>query len=664
MEVKKGMISRILRPIREQGALFTFLVLMSCVVIPVMCYATGAFPKPFVFSLPIFDCYLITVVASLLANSIFINSKFKNKDGVLFFILHSLFFILYFFVWIFAFLLLGGEVLSLLCYQSPYSMTVLQLLLETNVRETTEFLQGHGVALQFGLATAITAACLAASLIINSWMLHQGGFLHALAERRNVSCGGSRGTKLINSKFLDSLEPRRTDKVRSKNKGGSKFFTLHSSFFILLVLSACCQSYSYFRLYQAYTADVTTTIAENKYMPLRNSPFVRFLYGHALNVVSTKELGKLVHTVRQTEVDSCSYRSPIILLLIGESYNKYHSPLYNPEARQTTPDLCRMEAQGNLIVYDDVVSPYNVTSKTFRHMFSTYYPGCGREWVDCTLFPAVFRKAGYRVWFITNQFAGEENNKDHHDHAGGTIFNQRELRQLQFSHMNTEAARYDMELLSQLPPADTLAAQPSLLIFHMMGQHEDYCERYPGAYSHFTADSIRQWSMDNGRCRMYGEQWTMDADGRQIVAEYDNATLYNDAVVGKLFEMYASQDLVALYLSDHGEEIYDWRNSYFRTNSDYMTPEIARYQYEIPFLFYVSDTFKDRHPDLLCEIQTARSKPFIVTMLPFALFHLAGISHADYKPSLDILSPEYDESYPRIIREDVDYDELMKGDSL
>ncbi|MCR5850095.1 MAG: phosphoethanolamine transferase [Bacteroidaceae bacterium] len=618
------MISSILRPIREQGALFTFLVLMSCVVIPVMCYTTGAFPKPFVFSLPIFDCYLITVVAFWLRR------------------IH-----LSWFVWIACFLLLGGEVLSLLCYQSPYSMTVLQLLLETHVRETTEFLQGHGVALQFGLATAITAACLAASILINS--------------------------KLINSKFLDSLvppapelceEPRRTDKVRSKNKGGSKFFTLHSTFFILLVLSACCQSYSYFRLYQAYTADVTTTIAENKYMPLRNSPFVRFLYGHALNVVSTKELGKLVHTVRQTEVDSCSYRSPIILLLIGESYNKYHSPIYNPEARQTTPNLCRMEAQGNLIVYDDVVSPYNVTSKTFRHMFSTYYPGCGREWVDCTLFPAVFRKAGYRVWFITNHYAGEENNKEHHDHAGGTIFNQRELRQLQFSHMNTEAARYDMELLSQLPPADTLAAQPSLLIFHMMGQHEDYCERYPGAYSHFTADSIRQWSMDNGRCRMYNEQWTMDADGRQIVAEYDNATLYNDAVVGKLFEMYASQDVVALYLSDHGEEIYDWRNSYFRTNSDYMKPEIARYQYEIPFLFYVSDTFKDRHPDLLCEIQTARSKPFIVTMLPFALFHLAGISHADYKPSLDILSPEYDESYPRIIREDVDYDELMKGDSL
>ena len=581
----KRIIDIVLLPIRRERALFTFLVLMSCVVIPVMCYATGAFPKPFVFAPPVFDCYLVVLLAYFLG---------RIRLSWL--------------VWIASILLLGGEVFSMLCYQSPYSMTVLQLLLETNGREVTEFLRGHGVAGRLALSTAITLSTAAVSIL-----LHRGG--------------GKR-------------------KERSTNSSRFHSFIFHFSFFILL-LSASCQSYSYYRLYQAYTADVTTTIAENKYMPLRNSPFVRFLYGHALNVVSTKELGKLVKTVERTEVDSCSFRSPIIVLLIGESYNKYHSPLYNPEARQTTPCLCRLKEQGNLIVYDDALSPYNVTSKTFRHMFSTYYPGCGREWVDCTLFPAVFRRAGYRVWFITNQFAGEENNKDHHDHAGGTIFNQRELRQLQFTHMNTEAARYDMELLSQLPPADTLAAQPSLLIFHMIGQHEDYRERYPEAYNHFTADSVQN-------------NFT-DGKGRQIVAEYDNATLYNDAVVASLLEKYAQQDVVGIYLSDHGEEVYDWRNSCYRTNSDQMTPEIARYQYEIPLLFYVSDSFKANHPDLLDEIQAAQHKPFIATMLPFALFHLAGIGHADYKPSLDILSPDFDESYPRIIREDVYYDELISS---
>ena len=565
----------ILKPIQEQKVLFTFLLLLSCIVIPIMCYATGAFPKPFVFAPPIFDCYLLTLLAYWLKR------------------IH-----LSWLVWIACILLLGGEVFSIICYQSPYSMTVLQLVLETHSREATEFLKGHGVAGQLALATAITLG-----MIFLAW--------------------------LINKVFIQ----------KTKFKGGWLFV-------LLLLLSASCQGYSYYRLYQSYTADVTTRISENKYMPLRNSPFIRFFYGHALNVVSTKELGRLVNTLEKTEVDSCSYRSPIILFLLGESYNKYHSPLYNPNARQTTPNLCRLKEQGNLIVFDDAISPYNVTSKTLRYMFSTYYPGCGRDWGDCTLFPAIFRKAGYDVWFITNQYAGEKNNKDHHGHAGGTIFNQKRLRQLQFTYVNPEATQYDMELLSELPPADTLAARPSMVIFHMMGQHEDYRERYPEAFSHFTADSVQN-------------EFTDEA-GRQIVAEYDNATLYNDAVVAALLNKYSEQDVVAIYLSDHGEEIYDWRNSCYRTNSDLMTPEIAKYQYGIPLLFYVSDTFKANHPDLFDEIVAAHHKPFIATMLPFALFHLAGISHADYEPSLDILSSEYDNTRPRIIRDDVDYDELMK----
>lgn len=577
MQKFRETVDVLLRPIYCEGVLFTFIMLMSCVVIPALCYTTGAFPKPFVFAPPIFDAYLLVSLAYLLRRI-----RFS------------------WLVWPLCFLLLGGEVFSLLCYQSPYSMTVLQLLLETDSREATEFLNGHGILGQLVLSAAITVSAVVVSRLV----------VQVFRRRVRVSP-----------------------------------FILYSSAFLIL-FSASCQGYSYFRLFQSYTADVTMSIAENKYMPLRNSPFIRFFYGHALNVVSTKELGKLVHTVENTEVGGCSFRSPVILLLIGESYNKYHSPLYDDGARQTTPGLCRLKEQGNLIVFDDALSPYNVTSKTFRHMFSTYYPGCGREWVDCTLFPAVFRKAGYRTWFFTNQFAGKENDKDHHNHVGGTIFNHYALQRLQFTHMNTEAARYDMDLLSQLPSPDTLAAQPSLLIFHMMGQHMDYRERYPDAYSHFTADSIRN--------DFAGEK------GRQLVAEYDNATLYNDAVVSTLLEKYAHEDIVAIYLSDHGEEIYDWRNSCYRTNSDLMTPEIARYQYEIPLLFYVSDTFREKHPDLYEEILQARHKPFYSTMLPFVLFHLAGISHADYKSSLDILSPDFDESYPRIIREDVWYDELKQ----
>ena len=571
-------------PVLSQGVLFTFMLLLSSVVIPVMCYATGAFPKPFVFAPAIFDCYLFALLAFALR---------RLRLAWL--------------VWLAAILLLGGEVFSLLCYQSPYSMTVLQLILETNTREATEFLRGHGVLAQLALSVAITFAT-----IVVAW----------------ACSGGARG----------KVTPAKRPSTSGAWERVGAWSWRQGVLLLLILLSASCQGYSYFRLWQAYTADVTTTIAENKYMPLRNSPFVRFLYGHALNVVSTKELGKLVHTVRQSQVDSCSFRSPIILLLIGRfvgfdtTITAMKKTFHNLVS--SLPLLAMALASTTVMALVGFSTGYLVTPNgvVFNLFIAQLY---------------LLVMAGYRVWFITNQFAGAENNKDHHDHAGGTIFNQSDLRRLQFTHMNTEAARFDMELLSQLPPADTLAAAPSLLIFHMIGQHEDYRERYPAEYNHFTADSIRNPFTDR--------------DGCQIVAEYDNATLYNDAVVTALLRQYASQDVVALYLSDHGEEVYDWRNSCYRTNSDYMTPQIARYQYEIPMLFYVSDSFKEQHPDLLAEIRAARHKPFLSTMLPFLLFHLAGISQADYQPSLDILSPDYNEHYPRIIREDVDYDQLMQA---
>ena len=170
----------VLRPVSEQKALFVFLVLMCCVVIPVMCYATGAFPKPFVFAAPVFDCYLVVLLASLLR-------RLR----------------LQWLVWVLCFFLLGGEVFCLLCYQSPYSMTVLQLILETNGREATEFLMGRGVLGQLAWSTLITVAAMLAPLLL----------------------------------------PREGRKSRQSSTGiGSVCL------FFLLLLSAFCQGYSYFRL--------------------------------------------------------------------------------------------------------------------------------------------------------------------------------------------------------------------------------------------------------------------------------------------------------------------------------------------------------------------------------------------------------------------------------
>ena len=44
--------------------------------------------------------------------------------------------------------------------------------------------------------------------------------------------------------------------------------------------------------------------------------------------------------------------------------------------------------------------------------------------------------------------------------------------------------------------------------------------------------------------------------------------------------------------------------------------------------------------------------------LPYLMFHLAGIYTQLYQPQFDILSPQYDEKRPRLLKNSVDYDTL------
>ncbi len=107
--------------------------------------------------------------------------------------------------------------------------------------------------------------------------------------------------------------------------------------------------------------------------------------------------------IDEVSVDSCDFTSPNIVLVIGESYNRHHAQLYGYE-KKTTPRQVRRERRGELIKMKDAVSPWNLTSYVFKHLFSMYAVGDKGDWCDYPLFPELFRRAGYHVTFITNQY--------------------------------------------------------------------------------------------------------------------------------------------------------------------------------------------------------------------------------------------------------------------
>ena len=341
-----------------------------------------------------------------------------------------------------------------------------------------------------------------------------------------------------------------------------------------------------------------------------------------------------------------------IVLIIGESFNKYHSQLYGYE-KKNTPRQVKMEKSGRLVKYSDVMAPWNLTSFVFKHLMTTYTVGDEGDWCDYPLFCQLFRKAGYQVNFLTNQFLPHAKDAIY-DFSGGFFINDEMLSKVQFDIRNEETHLWDEDLLKDYarlvaPPEGVVdtASVPSLTIFHLMGQHVNYRIRCPKQKMKFFASDYD--------C----PQNTMKE--KKNIAYYDCAVWYNDSVVGAIVDRFKNDDAVIIYFPDHGDEVYGPGSLHHcgRNHTTNITKNIAQQEYEIPMWFYCTKKYSKRHSDVVAAIRKAKNKPFMTDAMSHLLFGLAGIKCKAYRPELDLLSPQYNEKRQRLMQHLVDYDEIV-----
>ena len=375
-------------------------------------------------------------------------------------------------------------------------------------------------------------------------------------------------------------------------------------------------------------------------------PVYRLAFGLYANGLADTQIDQLKAASDKIQVDSCSYRVPTIVLVIGESYNKHHSQLYGYD-KATTPRQMALEAEGSLVKYTDVVSTWNLTSFVFKHLFSLYAVGDSGEWCDQPLFPEVFRKAGYHVTFVTNQF--EPKAKDAvYDFSGGFFLNDPELSQRQFDSHNTKTHRFDDGVIKEYDALKDSTIKHNLVILHLMGSHVDYRARYPQKTNTvFTP-------------QMYNRPELSDQQ-KQILAHYDNSLRYNDSIVAVVTQRFIDKDAVVIYVPDHGEEIFDDSPyMYGRMHSANIDYRLARNEMEIPFWIWGSPLYRENHPYGWMAIQNAKDRPLMIDALPHLLMYLGGISSPLYREELNVISPKYDEKRPRILKGETDYNTLKK----
>lgn len=372
-------------------------------------------------------------------------------------------------------------------------------------------------------------------------------------------------------------------------------------------------------------------------------PIYRIVFSLYANHLTAKQVTTLVNNIDKATVDTCSFRSDNIVLIIGESYNRHHSSLYGYD-KKTTPRQQRRARTGALVPFTDVVAPWNLTSFVFKHLFSMYCVGDSGDWCDYPLFPELFRKAGYHVTFLTNQFLPKAKEAVY-DFSGGFFLNNPELSKAQFDTRNTMLYRYDAGLINDYDRLKAENKKHNLIILHLKGQHVEYRIRYPHDRIVFTEDDY--------------DRPGFSSKERRVMAHYDNAVLYNDSIVDQILRRFEKQNAIVIYVPDHGEECYG-EGVHFcgRMHSAEITARLAREEFEIPFWIWCSRGYIKQHPDVYRRIRAAKDKRFMTDALAHSLLWLGGIETPWYCDSLNILSPQYNELRPRILKHATDYDRL------
>lgn len=385
----------------------------------------------------------------------------------------------------------------------------------------------------------------------------------------------------------------------------------------------------------------------NDYNELMPQTLFRILYSFKTCHLMEQQVDKLYTVCSNVKVEKKSDGCPHIVLVIGESYNKHHSHLYGYHIN-TTPNQMRYYQNGNLVRFDDVVTPWDITSYAFKCFMTTWGVGDKDEWCDYPLITAIMKKVGYKVSFITNQFASTSNQGTICDLSGGFFLNDKRLARLQYDVRNEQMEKYDGDMVDK-SLSKYRGGKLDFSIFHLIGQHFDYSKRCPQNIKRIKIDMLHRSDLSS--------------EYQKIMCDYDNSIFYNDIVISKIVDFYKNKDAVIIYISDHSEGMFapginnNWGRSSF-AEIDYAN---AYENFQIPMWIYATDTYITKHKKTFEAIRKASSLPYMTDLLPYVVMHLGGVRYDGYDDRKDILSPHYNSKRKRLLRKEVDYNKLIES---
>ena len=310
-----------------------------------------------------------------------------------------------------------------------------------------------------------------------------------------------------------------------------------------------------------------------------------------------------------------------------------------------TPGIDSLVSTGDMILFTDVLAPATTTNYSCQRTL-TFYTNieAKTDWYNYPTLLSTVSRAGYATAWITNQettgiysvsriFSPFANIvRERNDSSEGMVDTSEHS-------LNDLAGAYDTALLplllsyGELPDSLRSTYHRGLFeVVHLMGSHFDYGKRYPKSYARFRAKDIPR---------------NLELDQAQTIASYVNSIYFTDFVIKEIVKKYAQRPALILYMSDHGEVLYDDpKDRKFFGHSPYtVTPGAV----QVPFMCYVTPRLDQINPALKERLRSAATRRISLDLLTHTLTSLLGIHTRYSDPKLDFLSSEYDGQRSRIV---------------
>lgn len=292
------------------------------------------------------------------------------------------------------------------------------------------------------------------------------------------------------------------------------------------------------------------------------------------------------------------------VILIGESLSQARMSLYSHH-RKTTPRMEALRDNGELLVLQDVITPHVYTVPAL--LAALTQGGEGQQPRRTVM--DVLGSAGFKTYWVSNQYKVGV-----FDSAIAKIAASAHKQiwlnppvPLGVSYVN----QYDHALLGPLQEILTDEYPHKVVFLHMAGSHILYQQRYPGWME-------IQFSGDGRTC--------LTARQKELIAHYDRSVAYNDFVFENLITLVRDhgQEAFVLYFSDHGEEVFEFRDFHGHGNP-FLSPYMAR----VPLVLWMSEEFKSRRGDVATRARAISKRPYSLEHLFHGILDLSGVSGAD-----------------------------------